>query len=137
MCPSGSLPLLLCCFHLRFLDHPVYRWCTYHHQYSPIEFTPISYNQSHLFFIIAGNPEYLYLEHYVSEGLSIIPPTNTYWNVPVMIIQVLDSAHLKASSLNKGWHNNIHLGTIIYQSHSHLTVNQDLANIFRSQPPVT
>ena len=62
----------------------------------------------------------------------IITPTTTNQNAPMVLIQVLDQALLKASLLNEGWCENVHLGAIVYPSHNHLTVDHAAAVVIVS-----
>ena len=54
-----------------------------------------------------------------------------------MLIKVINGAHFKTVSFNKGRRNSIHAGAIVDKGSDRLGVHQDLANILRSQPPIT
>ena len=80
---------------------PVYCRSPYNYWYPPAELTPILNNQSHLILIIQGDSRKLNLDHDVSDGLHIVTPTTTNWNLPAMFVKVIDGAYYETSSLNK------------------------------------
>ena len=52
-------------------------------------------------------------------------------------IKVINGAYFKTVSFNEQRRNSIHAGVIVDKGSNRLAVHQDLANILRSQPPIT
>ena len=55
----------------------------------------------------------------------------------MMFIQIVNGANLQPTSFDEGRHDCVDLGTIIDKGGDQFTINQGLANVFRSQPPVS
>ena len=52
----------------------------------------VFYNQSYLVLIIARDLRYLHSNHHVTQGLGMLPSCSISWNVPGVIVEVLDQA---------------------------------------------
>ena len=72
----------------------------------------------------------------ISDRFSIVTPTTTNWNLTAMFIQVVNRANFQPTSLDEGWCDCVDSGAIIDKISDRFTINQGLANVFRSQPPV-
>ena len=60
-----------------------------------------------------------------------------YWNPTMMSVKVINGAHFETTLSDKQAGNHIHLGIIVNEGSDRLTIDQDLANVFRSQPSVS
>ena len=135
MCYPGPLPFFQGSLHLRLFqrpDNPVYDWGSHNKGDSPAELTPVPNDQGHLLFVIRGDSGKLNPDKNISEGLRIVTPTTAYWNPTMVSVKVIDGAHFETISSDKWGGNRIHLGTIVNKGSDWLTIDQDLANIFRS-----
>ena len=72
----------------------------------------------------------------ISDRFCIVTPTTTNWNSTTMFIQVINRANFQPTSLDEGWCDRVDLGAIMDKIGDWFTINQGLANVFRSQPPV-
>ena len=135
----GPLPFFRGSLHLGLFqcpDNPVYDRGTYNKGDSLAELTPILYDQGHLLLIIRGDSGKLNPDKNISKGLCIVTPATAYWNPTMVSIKVIDGAHFETTLSDKWGGNRIHLGMVINEGSDRLTIHQDLANIFWSQPPV-
>ena len=140
MSASGPLPFFRDGVHLRLLQCPDYLVdCRgpYDHRYSPAELTPISNHQSHLVLVIRGNSGELYPDHDITDRLCIIVPTTTNWNPTPMFVEVDNGADHQAMFLDKSWCDRVDSGTIVNKGWDWFTINQSLADVIRSQPPIS
>ena len=136
MCP---LPFFWGSLHLGLFqrpDNPVYDRGTYNKGDSSAELTPIPYDQGHLLLVIRGDSGKLNPDKDISKGLRIVTPATAYQNPTTVLVKVIDGAHFETALSDKRGGNRIHPGAVINEGSDQLTIHQDLANIFRSQPPV-
>ena len=139
MCYPGPLPFFRGSLHLGLFQCPdnlVYDQGAYNKEDSLAELTPITYDQGHLLLVIRGDSGKLNPDKNISEGLHIVTPTTAYWNPTTVSVKVIDGAHFETTLSDKWGGNRIHPGAIINGGSDQLTIHKDLANIFRSQPPV-
>ena len=139
MCYLGPLPFFWGSLHLGLFQCPdnlVYDRGAYNKGDSLAELTPIPYDQGHLLLTIRGDSGKLNPDKNISEGLHIVTPATAYWNPTMVLVKVINGAHFQTMLSDKRGGNRIHPGAVINEGSDRLTIHQDLANIFWSQPPV-